>query len=261
MSDRAHRSKILFILVLVLPALAPLVSSADWLGELERERKKQVCANLYGELGLRASPLPETRITPEMKNERFLLPEQPGYRSDALYIGIANETGKLGYNWYLKVGGKRVGGWPFFRKPEVVNGRIGSKGVMFELPVPRETLAALEQRAKTGQVPRGATCLHSLCKLLEKEGVILHERDGEKRISAKVITANLVEGKVKIAGHDADPNTMRLLTTGDNELEHFLQQGISADADMKGELKFRAALVLVPTAAGAGVAAYYVLAK
>lgn len=243
-----------YVWILVLLAglsLKAIATSADsdFLAELKREQKHAACAELYGLLGVKA-PLKEEILQPVTKNGRFALTEIPGHRPDAIYIGVSSaNVGPEGYHFYLNVGKTRVGGYPFFRKSTVVStGKIANEGMIFEIPVPPEMVSALEQRAAQG-VSRGVSCIHVLCHFLEKEGIVLAERNGEKKITAKVVTANLVEGKLKIAGRDADPGTIRMLSTGPNELVDFLERGISSDQSMRAEAALRAAVIVGGTAA------------
>jgi hypothetical protein len=195
--------------------------------------RERICMEAYRELGIREKKVKAEVIHPEMKNEKFYLPDIPGYQKDAIYIGIANHFKDGNHHYYVDVGKVQASSHGFLGSKIIDNGRIASNGALFEIPVPPEVAKAIEARALAGKFSGTLSCLHAVCNLLEPEGVVIHERGGKRKVRTRVVLANLVEGKIKILGKDADPETIRLLTTGDSELAHLLYTGTITDA--KGE--------------------------
>jgi hypothetical protein len=199
------------------------------------------CSTHFGKL---SGPFVKVRnLEAEFTQQKFRLRNQPGYRDDALYLGVEDS-----HHYYLIVGGKRFDGMPFFSKPQVGKGNLGSKGVIFQIPAPPELIANLEKKIETGKFRRGFSCLHALCKLLDEEGIAIEGTD--KFIRSKVVSASLVRGKIKLRGKPLSPEEMEVWETAKGEVEQFVKSANSADISMAG---FTVLYFAPPGVAGASI--------
>jgi len=197
---------------------------------------QRTCQSLYSDLGIK-SALSVEKIAPEMKTGRFPLSEIPAHQKGALYVGVARNEGFEGkHHYYLMVDGMRFDGQPFYGKAEFRKTSTATNGVLFEIPVPPDVAKALVQRIRRGGGGRDISCLHSLCRLLEAEGVVIEGVSDRSPIRASVVVPSLVQGKVQVKGLALDPATQRWIATGDNEATEFLKNAMDADEGMKLKL-------------------------
>lgn len=209
------------------------------LAELEAQRTKKACQTLYADLGVtNPEKLNLQEVRPEFKgHQKFRLPDQPGYDPKALYFGFQNQSAGNGdRHYYLNVGKHRIDGVPLFYPVKIGSGNVASAGVYFKIPVPEATFRAIEARAEAGAVKRGLTCLHVICKLLEEEGVVIHDAGGARKARARVVSANLLNGKVIVNGKPLAHGEIQVSTTGQKEMEEFLWEAIHADKQMRTTL-------------------------
>lgn len=233
------------LLTAVIFLAAPALVRADvdqLLNDVEAAKRARICERAYGFLGISGPKVRVEEVRPEMKDNKFPMASAiPGYKpGEAIYIGIGNHSDyPIGrHHWYVNVGPVHASRKGMMGETVVSNGKVGLNGVLFEIPLPPEVMARLRERAKRGKFGGKASCLHAVCSLLEKEGVVIHHRNGETKVRVKAVLANLMEGKVKIEGKDADPETIRLLSTGEDELSHLLGVGMHADQKAKDSAIF-----------------------
>ena len=198
------------------------------------------CEKHFAELGINGPTIARSTLGVEhMRKEKFPVSEIPNARrKESIFIGIANnEESKEGTHHYYVVAGKmRFEAKPLFGKSEGKGG-ILSKGVVFEVPVPPEAVAGLEARFKGKDLPRGITCLHAVCKILDEGGVVIEGAEKGQPIRTKMVAASLMQGKITVNGAAVDPATMRLFESHEDELLHFVQEALTGDEIMASKVK------------------------
>lgn len=220
---------------------------------------KPRCERFYAALGI-DSPLVARRVlNPEQisSDGKFPLHSQAGYDPNAITIGIANNPNRGIHHYYLVAGKRRLEGDELFRNLKIMKGAMGSSGVGFEIQLPPGVAAVLEARMNNGQARRGLSCLHTVCKLLEQEGIEIVGAEKGKPIRTKVVAASLMQGKIKLHGQHLDPEAVRMFESHEGELVHYMEQALVADAKVARAIKEKALIgggllfVLLPGSIGA----------
>lgn len=215
-------------------AIASFELGPDW-------EIKPGCENFFADLGIHGPVIPRRSLNvSEMSaTDHFPLYQfDQGYDPKAAYIGVSNgnDATEGSHHYYLIVGKRRAEVSPLYGKPMAMKGRMATKGVLFKLPLPPEVLAAIEARVKAEKIPRGLTCLHPVCEILRDAGVEIEGAEKGKSVRTKVVSASLLQGKVKVNGQALDPQTMELLESHDGELVEYLSTAATADAGMRARI-------------------------
>lgn len=232
------------IIAALLVASTALADVGAMIEQFEAMHRDRQCEEDFRLLGVGEKRVRIQEIQPELKHDRtrnvfgFHGPSDiPDYDPKALYIGIANQPDEAGtHHYYVNIGRVHAAREQSFGRKIISNGHIFYNGTVAEIKLPPEVAKALEERAKAGKFGGKMTCLHTVCDLLARENIIIHDRDGQRSVRTKVVVANLVEGKIKIQGKDADPETIRLLTTGPEELRHLLEKATTSDDSVRNKV-------------------------
>jgi hypothetical protein len=181
----------------------------------------------------------------DLRDGKVVMKQLSKYDPEDLYIGIANGT-EGSHHYYLLAGNYRFDGMPNFQKPKVHEGRLlgplGSKGVIFKIPVPKNIIEAIQLKLQEGRVPRGFSCLHSLCSLLKSEGIEILGTKHQAGIRAKIVASSLIDGKVRIHGLDLTPSETEFLASSEEEIAEFLHKAKVTDSRMAVSLVIQGAL-------------------
>jgi hypothetical protein len=240
----------------------PLVGTASDFELGDDLEVKVGCERFFADLEITKPTIPRRTLNVEemSSTERFPLQNQAGYDPKAAYIGISNggDKNEGSHHYYLIVGKRRVEVSPRFGKATVMKGRMATKGTIFKVPLPPEVLEALEARVKTGKIPRGLTCLHPVCEILRDAGVEIEGAGKGDSVRTKVVSASLMQGKIKIKGAPIDPATMEVIESHAGELNEYLATAATADAGMQSRLLSFVVIRGGGILAVAGGAGYYI---
>lgn len=129
------------------------------------------------------SVLPHLRpFSPKVKGGLFRLTDHPAYDPNAIYLGVANSAGAGSHHYYLIINNKRFdsygsGGLGQIVVKERGGPPLASDGVVFKLKIDQATLAQLDKST----LLFANTCLHEVCRILNKANIDLLQGGKEAR--------------------------------------------------------------------------------